>query len=159
MELTGAGKDDGVEGGLVATILLDDEIPDRAALTGVGQVDEPELVPAPLAEHLGRELADVVGRGHDEDGCGFVLSGYAAVQNNQNDEVLEADLYIDNNLVETIKMPTSSLVRKHDIAWKYDLPEGKHFIQLTPKRIPADYHIAVRDLIVYSSEDPGRHTY
>jgi len=96
---------------------------------------------------------------YEIDGCGFVLSGYVAVQNNQNDEVLEADLYIDNNLVETIKMPTSSLVRKHDIAWKYDLPEGKHFIQLTPKRIPADYHITVRDLIVYSSEDPGRHTY
>ena len=93
------------------------------------------------------------------EGCGFVLSGYAAVENNQKDEILEADLYIDNHFVETIKMPTQSLIRKHDIAWKYDLTEGRHFIRLNAKKIPADYHIAIRSLIVYSSKNPGKHIY
>lgn len=96
------------------------------------------------------------GFSYEIEGCGFVLSGYAAVQNNQKDEVLEADLYIDNHPVENIKMPTQSLIRKHDITWKYDLPEGKHTIKLVAKKIPSDYCIAVRDLIVYSSKDPGK---
>ena len=40
-----AGEDDGVEIGLVTTILLDDEIPDRGALPGVGQVATCRLAP------------------------------------------------------------------------------------------------------------------
>lgn len=96
---------------------------------------------------------------YEIEGCGFVLSGYAAAQNNQKDEVLETDLYIDNNFIETIKMPTQSLIRKHDIAWEYELVEGKHVIKLITKKIPSDYYITVRDLIVYSSKDPGKHIY
>lgn len=88
------------------------------------------------------------------NGCGFVLSGYAVGQTHQKDEILEADLYIDNQFTETIKMPTQALTRKHDIAWKYDLPEGKHLIRVTAKKIPADCHIAVRSLVVYSSKAP-----
>lgn len=93
---------------------------------------------------------------YEIEGCGFVLSGYAAVQNNQENEVLEADLYIDNNFIETLKMPTFSLIRKLEVAWNYDLPEGKHTIKLKAKNIPENHYIHLRDIIVYSEKNPGK---
>lgn len=95
----------------------------------------------------------------DMTGCGFVFTGYASAQNNPKDEVLEADLYIDNNFIETIKMPTLSLIRKHDVAWNYDLPEGEHTITLKTRNIPDGYHIHIGDLIVYSEKNPGKKVY
>ncbi|HHV85536.1 MAG TPA: ADP-ribosylglycohydrolase family protein [Petrimonas sp.] len=93
---------------------------------------------------------------YEIEGCGFVLSGYAAVQDNQKDEILEADLYIDNNFIETIKMPTQSLIRKLEVAWNYDLPEGKHTIKLKAKNILENHYILLRDIIVYSEKNPGK---
>lgn len=95
----------------------------------------------------------------DITGSGFVLTGYARTTDNQKNEVLEADIYIDNNFIETIKMPTSSLIRKHEVAWNYDLSEGRHTIQLKTKNIPEDYYIQIRDVIVYSRRNTGKHVY
>lgn len=92
-------------------------------------------------------------------GTGFVLTGYASAPHNKKDEILEADLSIDGIFVETVKMPTSSLIRKHDVAWKYDLPEGNHTIELKTKSIPDEYNIHVRELIVYSGKNPGKQVY
>ncbi len=92
-------------------------------------------------------------------GSGFVLTGYAGVTNNQADKILEADIYIDDNFMETIKMPTSSLIRKNEVAWNYDLSEGEHLIAVKPKNIPESCYIHIRDLIVYSGKDPGKNIY
>lgn len=92
----------------------------------------------------------------DINGAGFVLTGNAFTPNSQENEVLEADLFIDHKFVETIKMPTLSLTRKHDVAWKYDLPEKKHIISLKTKNIPDNYHINIREIIVYSGKNPGK---
>ncbi|WP_352422789.1 hypothetical protein [Proteiniphilum sp.] len=53
-------------------------------------------------------------------------------------------------------MPTSSLIRKHEVTWNYDLPEGKHTIQVKVKHIPENYFIHVRDAIMYSEKDPEK---
>jgi hypothetical protein len=95
----------------------------------------------------------------DITGSGFALTGYAATTANQKDEVLEADIYIDNNFIETVKMPTLSLIRRYDVAWNYDLPEGKHSIIVKTRNIPDGYFINIRDLIVYSDKNPGKHVY
>ena len=50
VELTRAGEDGCIEVGLVATKLLDDDVPDGGALPGVGPVHKPEFIPAPLLE-------------------------------------------------------------------------------------------------------------
>ncbi|MEA5128353.1 MAG: ADP-ribosylglycohydrolase family protein [Proteiniphilum sp.] len=92
----------------------------------------------------------------DITGCGFALTGYAAATGDRKDEVLEADIYIDDKFTETIKMPTSSLIRKHEVTWNYDLPEGKHTIQVKVKHIPENYFIHVRDVIMYSEKDPEK---
>lgn len=92
-------------------------------------------------------------------GTGFVLRGQAVDQTNKKDEVLEADLYIDNNFIETIKMPTQSLIRKHDVAWNYDLSEGEHVITIKAKHIPDGYSINVGEIIFYSSQKPEPNIY
>lgn len=93
-------------------------------------------------------------------GSGFVLTG-SAVNNNQNNQhaVLEADLYIDNAFIETIKMPTVYYARKYDVAWNYDLLEGKHNIKLITRNIPDHYQINVRDLVIYSRNEPDKQTH
>jgi hypothetical protein len=84
------------------------------------------------------------------NGSAFVLTGYASYEGKQEDAVLEFELYIDDALTETIKMPTLSLIRRHEVAWSYDLTEGEHKITLKAKYILDNYYVNVRDLITYS---------
>ncbi len=92
-------------------------------------------------------------------GSGFVITGNTVVENSQKDIILEVDLYINNNLIEAIKMPTSFLTRKHDISWTYDIPEGGHQILLKAKHVPKGYSINIRDVIMYSSKHPRVRNY
>lgn len=89
------------------------------------------------------------------NGTGFIIGGTANAPINQQDEILEVNLYIDNIFVETIKMPTLFRIRRHDVAWNYDLPEGKHIITLKTNHIPEGYSINMEDIIVYSSHEPS----
>lgn len=92
-------------------------------------------------------------------GSAFVLSGRANGVRGKEDLILETDVYIDGNFVETVKMPTKSLIRRLDIAWNYDLTEDSHEITLKTKNIPAGYSISVGNLVTYSNEKPKPHIY
>jgi hypothetical protein len=92
-------------------------------------------------------------------GSGFVVGGRAAKENQLPDAVLELDVYANGELVETAKLPTQWLVRRHEVTWKYDLPEGKHTITLKARNIPEGYRIEAGDLLVYSTNDPGTKVY
>jgi hypothetical protein len=92
-------------------------------------------------------------------GSGFVVGGRAAKENQLPDAVLELDVYADGELLETAKLPTQWLVRRHEVTWKYDLPEGKHTITLKARNIPEGYRIEAGDLLVYSTNDPGTKVY
>ncbi|MFW5756745.1 MAG: hypothetical protein ACOCWK_09085, partial [Tangfeifania sp.] len=93
------------------------------------------------------------------EGCGFVLGGRAAKEFNLPEAVLELDVFADGELLETAKLPTQWLVRRHEVTWKYDLPEGKHSITLKVRNIPDGYRIETGDLLVYSTNDPGERVY
>lgn len=93
------------------------------------------------------------------EGCGFVVGGWAAKEGNLPEAVLELDVFAEGELLETVKLPTQSLVRRHDVAWKYDLPEGKHTITLKARNIPQGYRVDTGDLLVYSTDDPGTRVY
>ena len=69
------------------------------------------------------------------------------------------DVLVDGQLVETAKMPTERLVRRHEVTWKYDLPEGTHTVTLKARNIPAGYRIEAGDLLVYSSVKPESRVY
>ncbi|MEE4287620.1 MAG: ADP-ribosylglycohydrolase family protein, partial [Mariniphaga sp.] len=69
------------------------------------------------------------------------------------------DVFIGGELLESTKLPTQWLVRRHEITWNYDLPEGKHTLTLKAKNIPEGYRIETGDLLVYSTNDPGNRVY
>ena len=95
----------------------------------------------------------------DFSGSGFVLTGYATGPGEKESIELEVDLYIDDNFIETIVMPASFLLRRHDVAWNYDLKEEPHTVIIKPRNIPEGYQIHIGDLIVYSDTDPGINVY
>ena len=45
-------------------------------------------------------------------------------------QVANVELYIDGKLSETIKLPMSFITRRHEIAWKYELGNGKHTVKV-----------------------------
>jgi hypothetical protein len=51
------------------------------------------------------------------------------------------------------------LIRRLDIAWNYDLPEGNHLVRLEARNIPEGYHVQVSEALLYSNVDPGSKIY
>ncbi len=95
----------------------------------------------------------------DFNGSGFALNGRALKNSRQADEVLEVEIYINDELYEVSKMPTNNRIRKHDITWNYDLKEGTNKVTLKLKEVPDGYRVDATDVIVYSGNKPGKVTY
>ena len=91
------------------------------------------------------------------EGNGFILNGQAQKQNSQElvDCILEFEVYVDGQKVEQVKMPTSFTTRRHEVAWKYNLPEGKHQVKLKLLNPQEGYLVRVDHLLVYSSVKPA----
>ncbi len=90
-------------------------------------------------------------------GNGFVLRGYASV--NQGIKVkpeIEIWVKVDDMPADTILMPTDPFLRRHDIAWKYQLAQGEHHVSISLKDVKAGTQLLVNDLLYYSSE--GKYT-
>ena len=84
-------------------------------------------------------------------GNGFVITGGAKKEDALEDKGLQLELDIDGEKVEDFEMPTGFAKRKHEVAWKYELPEGKHTVRITLKNPLKGYQVDVNDLIVYTS--------
>ena len=66
----------------------------------------------------------------DFDGIGFVLKGDASRRDSKSAYVFNTELYLDGKLIETPKLPVSFTTRRYDLAWKYQLPKGKHAVKM-----------------------------
>jgi hypothetical protein len=75
------------------------------------------------------------------------------------DAAIEFEVFVGDNLIETVKMPTAFRDRRHDVTWKYDLPEGNHTVRLKAKKILPGYRVETNDVLVYSSKEPGTRVY
>ena len=100
-----------------------------------------------FTENLTFEIPEI---NFEFEGKGFVLTGWAKSENEPTEIFLE--LYIDDNPPETFKMPTSEQARRHDVAWKYNLVEGKHQVKISIRNPQIGARVDVGDLIVYRSE-------
>jgi hypothetical protein len=60
------------------------------------------------------------------DGIGVVFKGN--VRAKKNDYVAKAEMYIDGKLAESVNLPASYTTRRHDLFWKYQLPNGSHTV-------------------------------
>jgi hypothetical protein len=111
-------------------------------------------------KRIGRALTNNnAERAFEFEGSGFVLTGQAAKSEKMADMTLEVDVLINGQLLETVKMPTSWLTRRLEIAWNYDLPEGKHTLTLKARNIPEGYRIEPGELITYSRKKPYSRIY
>lgn len=66
----------------------------------------------------------------DFEGTGFVIKGEAEKGDNAPEYEFNAALYVDGALVESPRLPVNQITRRHELAWKYDLPKGRHSVQL-----------------------------
>ena len=133
------------------------------------QYQEPQTVPLEIAfeglfpTERKRLKAPLSQKNHEisfeMEGCGFVVTGQAARDNQLPEIILEVDVFVDGQLVETVKMPTNRRTRRLDVAWNYDLKEGPHTITLKAKNTPEGYRIQTNDVLLYSTVEPATHVH
>ena len=86
----------------------------------------------------------------DYEGTGFVLRGETARWESQSDYVINAELYVDGIKTETFKLSVNFTTRRHELCWKYDLPEGKHFVKVKILNPSKDYPVFNTEALIYS---------
>lgn len=84
------------------------------------------------------------------EGTGFVLKGETAKWSSASTFVYNTELYIDGKLVESPQLPASYTTRRYELCWKYDLPKGKHIVQLKILNSSPDETFNVGEAIIYS---------
>jgi len=95
---------------------------------------------------INRRIADL--NQIEFEGTGIVVKGYAVASEKDYIAIMEA--YVNGELVETIKLPANTTVRRHDLFWKYQMPKAKYtltFKWLNPQPVA---NITFQDAIVYS---------
>jgi hypothetical protein len=68
------------------------------------------------------------------------------------DHVFQTELYIDGKLEEKPVLPTAFHDRRHELCWKYDLPNGKHDVRLKILNPQAGAEIRPAEAIIYSDK-------
>ncbi len=67
-------------------------------------------------------------------------------------ETIYAELYIDGKLMETADLPLDFKIRKHELFWNYELPDGKHKGLIKLKNPKKEYGIKISEIIIYSTK-------
>lgn len=83
-------------------------------------------------------------------GNSFVLRGFAqSADSKKFGKDIKLIVEIDDFEKEIVMLPTDPALRRHDIAWKYELPDGEHHVKLTIDFIEKDDKLLLNDLLVY----------
>jgi hypothetical protein len=84
------------------------------------------------------------------EGIGFAIAGPPNIRDyGDKNYVFEAEMYIDNELVETVSLPTEQNKRRFTPFWKYKLEKGKHQVIIKILN-PVDYaNIVLNYAIIY----------
>ncbi len=89
------------------------------------------------------------------EGVGFVVKGYtetAPLQSSDTDFAFLGEVYLDGKLIESPDWPVSFTRRRHELAWKYELPKGLHRVTLRLKNADPRYSVRVTELLVYGDQ-------
>jgi hypothetical protein len=90
--------------------------------------------------------------GFDFEGTGFVLRGDASKWESKSAFVFKTELYVDGKLIESPGLPVSFTTRRHELCWKYDLPQGKHTVQLKILNAAKGEEVKSLEAIVYTDK-------
>ncbi|MBC7745702.1 MAG: ADP-ribosylglycohydrolase family protein [Flavobacterium sp.] len=88
----------------------------------------------------------------DFEGIGFALKGDASKWDSKSTYVFNTELYLDGKLIETPKLPVSFTTRRNELAWKYELPKGKHTVKMKILNPSKDHEIGTAEAIIYSDK-------
>jgi hypothetical protein len=88
----------------------------------------------------------------DFEGTGFVLKGEAKAGKGKAEYTFHTELYIDGKLTESPSLPTGFNDRRQELCWKYDLPKGKHRVQLKILNLSSGAEIQPQDAIIFSDK-------
>lgn len=87
------------------------------------------------------------------EGTGFILSGEAAKKRDvKEDYTFEAEMYIDEQKVETAKFPTNFTTRRHELFWQYELPNRKHKVVIRLLNPNDKYSFNYHECIIFSDK-------
>ena len=91
------------------------------------------------------------------EGIGFTLLGESEPVRGSSwdytgDYSATAELHIDGQKVETVKLPASYIKRRHEIFWKYQLPAGKHLVRIKRTDSNPEFTVQLSQLIIYDSK-------
>lgn len=89
------------------------------------------------------------------EGIGFIILGETAPWNSFSDYSFKAELYLDGKLIETGDLPTSFTTRRHELFWKYNLPNTKHHLTIKLLNPSAEHRMWVSHLITYGPQPPS----
>jgi len=84
------------------------------------------------------------------EGTGFVITGETARWGSESSYVFNTELYVDDKLVESPKLPASYTTRRYELCWKYDLPKGKHNVRLKILNPSKDEQFNSSEALIYS---------
>lgn len=88
----------------------------------------------------------------DFDGTGFVLRGDASEWGSKSSYVFQTELYVDDILVESPKLPVNYTTRRYELCWKYGLPKAKHTVRLKILNPSGSQEIKSTEAIIYSDK-------
>jgi hypothetical protein len=104
----------------------------------------------PVAEiPLHRRLTDETS--FSFDGIGFVIQGSARTEGTA-DQVIAADVFLDDRLVETVELPTNFTKRRFTPFWRYGLTDGHHTVRLKVRSRSGDASVALERAVIYGSK-------
>ncbi|MCX6225768.1 MAG: ADP-ribosylglycohydrolase family protein, partial [Bacteroidia bacterium] len=85
------------------------------------------------------------------EGTGFILTGGPARMDYSRTDpyVFQVEMVLDQKPAEVLNMPVNGLVRRLEIAWKYDLEPGQHTLRLKILNPKPGEVIRMNDLITY----------
>ena len=86
------------------------------------------------------------------DGIGFVVLGETAKWEDTTTHVANTELYLDDKLVESPKLPASYKKRRHELVWKYDLPKQKHMVKLKILNADEKHPVRMTEVVIYSNK-------
>lgn len=89
------------------------------------------------------------------EGVGFAVSGAATGTGRgrqRTDYTFDVEMYIDDVLTVTTKLPTNNIKRKFIPFWKYKLPQGKHTVRLKVLNPTDQARIRLTNAIIYGEK-------
>ncbi len=86
------------------------------------------------------------------EGTGFVLKGETAQWASTSDFVFHTQVYVDGKLIESPELPASYTTRRYELCWKYDLPKGKHRVEIKILNPSKEYAFKISEAIIYTDK-------